>query len=170
MILDLADKRFDRLIATNRMKSGKRRSKRLCYCDCGKATWVLTSSLVNGNTKSCGCKKQDNKRLPPGEAARNSILAKYKEHAKERKLAWRLSNKRFNVLIRGLCFFCNRPPQAVKRAKGGNFTYNGIDRLNNKLGYSHNNCVSCCYTCNRAKANLSLKDFMGWIKDLKSCL
>lgn len=35
--------------------SGSRETMWLCSCDCGKSTEVRTSSLQNGNTKSCGC-------------------------------------------------------------------------------------------------------------------
>lgn len=171
MILDLEDKRFSMLVATNQMRSGKRRPKRLCYCDCGRETWVLTSSLLNGNTKSCGCrKKRGSRRLADGVAAKNVVLAKYKSHAQERNLSWRLSIKSFNALVRDVCFFCGTAPKTIQRSKGGNFVYNGIDRLNNDAGYSKANCVSCCFTCNRAKADMSLGDFMNWIKKLKLCL
>lgn len=31
-----------------------------CQCKCGKITYVSPSELIDGNTKSCGCKKQAN--------------------------------------------------------------------------------------------------------------
>lgn len=41
--------------------------------------------------------------------------------------------------------------------------YNGIDRINSKKGYTLDNTVSCCSTCNTAKLNMSLEDFKTWI-------
>jgi len=46
------------------------------------------------------------------------------------------------------------------------FIYNGIDRIDSKLGYSADNVVSCCFFCNRAKMDRSFEDFMAWIAQL----
>jgi hypothetical protein len=34
-------------------------AKWMCRCDCGKVTFVITSNLRRGNTKSCGCVRLD---------------------------------------------------------------------------------------------------------------
>jgi hypothetical protein len=47
--------------------------------------------------------------------------------------------------------------------KTGIYTYNGVDRVNNKLGYTVGNCVSSCIVCNVAKNDSSLEDFKKWI-------
>ena len=44
-----------------------------------------------------------------------------------------------------------------------NFRYNGIDRVNNDLGYINGNCVPSCFICNRAKGSLSIEEFKEWI-------
>lgn len=46
------------------------------------------------------------------------------------------------------------------------FVYNGIDRMDNSLGYISGNVVTCCQICNRAKGAMLLEDFMLWIKQL----
>lgn len=46
------------------------------------------------------------------------------------------------------------------------YTYNGIDRVNNDIGYIKNNCIPCCKICNRAKNSMSYDDFLNWIKIL----
>jgi len=43
---------------------------------------------------------------------------------------------------------------------------NGIDRINNKLGYVIDNCAPCCKICNSAKGELSIEDFREWAKNL----
>jgi hypothetical protein len=57
---DLTGKKFNRLIVKS-LKGTNKYGKRLweCICDCGKKIVVDTSSLTTGNTKSCGCYKQD---------------------------------------------------------------------------------------------------------------
>ncbi len=59
--LDLAGKRFGRLIALE--KTEKRDKKGsvvwICQCDCGRQVELTADSLVHGNTVSCGCRKQE---------------------------------------------------------------------------------------------------------------
>ena len=39
---------------------------------------------------------------------------------------------------------------------------NGIDRVDNKIGYTTQNCKPCCKHCNYVKGALSVKDFNTW--------
>ena len=58
--LDLTGQRFGRLVAVRdvgRNKYGTRIWE--CHCDCGATTRSLTITLRSGNTKSCGCLRQD---------------------------------------------------------------------------------------------------------------
>lgn len=49
-ILNLIGSKFGRLLVIQRQGA-----KWLCLCDCGQSTSVISASLNNGNTKSCGC-------------------------------------------------------------------------------------------------------------------
>lgn len=55
-VKDLTNQRFGRLtvLFVVYSSSGKRVSWR-CVCDCGRETTVSSTSLVSGNTQSCGC-------------------------------------------------------------------------------------------------------------------
>ena len=48
---DIAGQKFNYLTAIERVPGGKWK----CQCDCGNITYVQTTKLVNGLTKSCGC-------------------------------------------------------------------------------------------------------------------
>jgi hypothetical protein len=50
------------------------------------------------------------------------------------------------------CFFCGASPEENKSW--------GIDRLQNKVGYTYDNCVPCCKKCNFAKGTNDLHDFL----------
>lgn len=58
--MDLTGQRFGRLVALNKLavRSGHG-SVWLCRCDCGKETSVRRDQLMGGNTKSCGCLRND---------------------------------------------------------------------------------------------------------------
>ena len=91
------------------------------------------------------------------EATPKGKLATYKKGAKQRGKSWWLSKKKFYAMIGSACYWCGRV--------GG-----GVDRLDNRRGYSARNCVPCCGTCNRAKGVLSVKQFIEWVEALSSRL
>lgn len=64
----------------------------------------------------------------------------YKRNAKNRGIAFELSFSDFIKLWKVPCVYC-----------GGNIEKVGIDRVDNNLGYSIDNIVSCCSVCNRMK-------------------
>ena len=55
------------------------------------------------------------------------------------------------------CHYCGIP-------SGWPDTRNGIDRIDSSKDYSSDNCVSCCKICNRAKNDMSVNEFMTWIR------
>jgi len=59
-VVDIAGKRFGKLVVINRSWSKRKYHGIIwnCKCDCGNTVEVLASSLINGNTKSCGCLKK----------------------------------------------------------------------------------------------------------------
>lgn len=46
------------------------------------------------------------------------------------------------------------------------FRYNGLDRLDNSVGYVIQNCVPCCFICNRAKNSMPYTLFVEWIDNM----
>ena len=60
LIKDLVGQKFGRLTVTSRSNSRNKRGVVWnCKCECGTIVEVVSSDLVNGNTKSCGCLKTD---------------------------------------------------------------------------------------------------------------
>lgn len=59
--LNVVGKRFGRLlvISETENKDGSGRRKVLCQCDCGKQKTTVTTHLVDGHTKSCGCLQKE---------------------------------------------------------------------------------------------------------------
>jgi hypothetical protein len=154
--------------------NGKKKSIWLCQCYCGKTLPVIAGNLTSGNTTNCGCKRVERLqtyvdtilRLPKGEAAFNTVYAKYEFGSNRRNLAFKLSKEDFKAFCLGDCDYCGIPPSNVEAdygTKNGEFIYNGIDRVDNSVGYVLGNCVSCCRVCNYMKRTMEREAFLNHI-------
>jgi hypothetical protein len=97
------------------------------------------------------------------------VLRHYRQKsARDRGLAWELSGEEFDRLTAQDCAYCGCPPSTVNRTgrSSGEFVYNGLDRVDNTLGYVPGNVVACCPTCNYAKKDMPYEQFMAWIARL----
>lgn len=129
--------------------------------------------LHRGNTRSCGCSSYDAQkegvyRLEIGVASRNALFSSYKIKAKERGLDWNLDINEFQSITKQNCHYCGVEPKQEYGAgrPNGSYTYNGIDRVDNDLGYIKGNCVPCCIICNIAKHNMTKDQFLDWIRQV----
>jgi hypothetical protein len=123
-----------------------------CICDCGKTKSVKGTHLTRGDTKSCGCLQH--KRKTNDNAKSNAIFLSYRNHAKRRNLQWSLSFPFFDGLIRMRCSYCGDPP----------IRFNGVDRINNDVGYLVENSIPCCKICNRMKSDQTLDCFLNKVE------
>lgn len=153
-----------------------------CACSCGTERRVLLKNLKNGRSRSCGCLNKEIVRamrhgLPNGVCARNQTFLAYKRGADKRNLSFLITKEEFTSLSQQNCHYCGTSPNKTTRlgesrkrngqyGVNGEFTYNGIDRKDNTIGYEILNCLPCCTTCNYAKSNKTYEDFLSWINNL----
>ena len=180
-VTDHTGKRFYQLTVVERAENTTRgRATWLCKCDCGRETNVPGYSLVSGNTKSCGCRKEATKKtlgerrrkamqiaFPGNTSAILRLYAGYKKGATVRDLVFELDLEDFKKITQQPCYYCGIPPAQVihtSHSKHISYIHNGIDRLENRVGYVKGNVVACCTTCNYAKGTQSTKEFSDWIK------
>ena len=171
--IDLTGKTFGYLHVISFYKSEKHGCLWRCQCICGKIIPVRGVNLRTKRTKSCGCKTAimiaKKLRKKTNEAAFNALYGAYKKCAKDRKLDFCLTKKDVRKLTSSNCFYCGSKPRKIRKPtskKSKNYTYNGIDRVDNNKGYFMKNCVPCCTICNRAKFNLPVRQFKAWINRL----
>lgn len=140
-----------------------------CLCECGTIRDVQATPLRTGRTASCGCITRQLRRAEYGESAFRQLLHSYKKSAESRGYLWGISRAEAVALFSAQCHYCDLPPSSVYIPTRGNgcFTYNGIDRMDNKLGYVAGNVVSSCPTCNRAKSGQRYEVFMSWMQGVK---
>lgn len=135
-------------------------------CDCGTRKEFRISTLQQGS-QSCGCYRSDNnkeihsgntyRRLGRGEAACNHLYKRYQGDAAKRNLPFKLTRDDFVKLTSAPCFYCDCGPSSVRKARDnyGEYRYNGIDRVDNAIGYVPENCVPCCAECNSVKNGIN---------------
>ena len=182
---DISGNRYGRLVILN-FSHFERSLKKVrqywnCRCDCGNEKILCSNSILNGDTKSCGCLLKETfeyfkskecikkRSLPENEAVINELYSRYQISAKKRNKTFEISKEEFSVLIFKNCEYCGAKPskEALKNKKfNGNPLINGIDRKDNNEGYTTDNCVACCKICNYAKKDMDLEDFKKWIKDV----
>lgn len=168
-IEDLTGRRFGRLIVIKFHERIKNRGTFwLCMCDCGNEKIIRATNLKSGDTKSCGCWAREHNAKPAGEASFIKLYLHYRGQAQMRGLLWKLTKEEAKRLFTSSCFYCGAAPSQViyRKRANGSFTYNGIDRVDNKQGYSIENCVACCGQCNRAKTDMSINEFKNWVDNV----
>lgn len=102
----------------------------------------------------------------PIERVFSRVYTAYKGSAKYTDKDFLLSREELYGLIESNCFYCGCLPSntMVDTVSNEEIRYNGIDRLSSMRGYIKDNCVPCCFVCNRAKSQLSKTQFIDWIK------
>lgn len=176
--LDLTGRRFGRLVALRRVKCENKSGAAMWVvrCDCG-GEKIVAGVLLGKKIFSCGCLYRESRRWkkdvvkckkPPGAVERTAILWKYKDDARKRSLEWALSDEQFFALTAKRCNYCGSEPMSVKRVfrNGGCLLWNGVDRVDNSVGYTVSNCVPCCKHCNHAKRDMTLGEFISWVKSV----
>lgn len=86
-----------------------------------------------------------------------NVINDLKSKARKRGLAWNLDPVIAYKLITSECTYCPFIPNWPNKRVG-------IDRVDNHLGYTEDNCVPCCFTCNSAKGDKTIEEFISWVK------
>ena len=169
--IDLTGVRFGKLLVVRQLPNIKRKVVAwLCRCDCGTEVSVRRCNL-GISTNSCGCIKKA--RLiginygrygsATEESAIKRVYKYYKESCKRKPREFKLSPEEVTHLIRQDCYYCNSGPLSYLQNGSMFLQYNGIDRVDNGLGYTLDNCVTCCKQCNYAKRAQTKEEFISWV-------
>jgi hypothetical protein len=185
---DLTGDRFGRLTVLGRApdeytKSGVKKITYNCKCDCGNEKSVSGRGLRTGDTKSCGCLKDEvgkksgerlgntyggMNRLP--DSSLRHLYSKYKGSAKKRRKEFDVPFEEFREIVSKDCYYCGVKPLQTEGAGKSKMLYNGVDRVDNTKGYVSGNMVPCCKHCNVMKGTMSLPTFIEKMKTVLSRL
>ena len=152
---------------------GHTKKELIFKCECGDEFRLSRQYKIKtpDQIKCKQCKRKQNMRPNVGERA---VFHRVKSDAVRWGREFTLPFEWFAEAIHAPCHYCGRMDQnsinvASKRSdewliKG--FKYNGLDRLNNDIGYVIENVVPCCFVCNRAKNSMGYQEFIEYINDM----
>jgi hypothetical protein len=93
-------------------------------------------------------KKCEHDRVSCSICSPEKVFRQYEYKAKKRNLTFRLTLAEFEVLVNARCHWC------------GQYGANGVDRVDNRIGYIGSNCVAACMECNFAKRVMTSESFV----------
>lgn len=83
----------------------------------------------------------------------------YKSSSRVKNLEFTLTFDEFKSLIESSCHYCGNNDKLV-----------GIDRKDNLIGYNVENCLPCCWACNRFKGKKNYNEFIARCKKISDNL
>jgi hypothetical protein len=78
----------------------------------------------------------------------------YKRRCKNKGMEFSISLWKFEFYINRPCYICKKE-----------FS-NGLDRIDNNIGYTEKNVYPCCFDCNRMKSNKTVFEFKEYLARL----
>lgn len=95
-----------------------------------------------------------------------AITTKYRGYIRrtnKMNIPFDLSYEDFERMTTDACYYCG-----TKVSNGTNDKLLTIDRVDTTQGYSVDNCISCCYECNKLRSNRNQIDFLFQVFKIQS--
>lgn len=147
--------------------SGDKRyqKKVMARCDCGFERLFDEWQVFNGKVVSCpDCSlKRRSEALSNIESGWVGLRQQYIGNAIKRGISFNLSVEEVRKIAENNCIYCSAEP-VEKKFRRHSIRANGIDRLDSRLGYSIENCVPCCFDCNKLKADRTVLELYNKMK------
>ena len=146
---NLAGRVFGRWTVLNMLPSQSAKHKRSFWrvqCACGNYGTILGQNLKRGKNLGCGCVHHN--RIRPFESLFHTIF----NLANRRNIPVNLTYEEYLEFTRTTeCHYCK---EVILWTPFNKLNGHHLDRKDNALGYSKDNCVVCCGTCNRVKSDV----------------
>jgi len=120
------------------------------------------SKTMTGNSVVYKLPKKDKYEI--GEIGLYKLFRRYQRTKK----IFELTIRHFKIITSSNCYYCGSKPAMVSFKNGGNqvYIYNGVDRLDSKIGYTKDNVVPCCAMCNKMKFTYDVELFLTHVKKI----
>jgi hypothetical protein len=143
-------------------------------CICGNKKIVSCSKLRAGNYKHCiDCSYEERSQKAPRVTQYQQMFKRLVlDRCKKKNIEVSITVDDYTKIIIQDCFYCNDTPRQTNRFANRKYVNtetifaNGIDRIDSSIGYTLNNCIPCCTSCNYAKHKLTQEEFFEKIKKI----
>ncbi len=176
--LNLIGKQFGKLFVIEKLDVRNGCRFWLCKCDCGNTSEVSSSNLSGGvrQCKICGHRvPKPGLRKRPYEALFNKLVYECTNPTRRVHTPITLTYEEFvEIIQRGFCIYCGLKMTWTDYFYGESQrkiefseAYR-LDRKDNSQGYTRENCVVCCISCNKTKSNrFTFEEFTVMMNALK---
>ena len=110
---------------------------------CGKESMI--EGRLNGAPVCKACRRR---------MSLTAVFSRAKRGALRLNHEWLLTKEEFGHLVSSKCHYCGDGPDSLHG-------FIGVDRINNAVGYIVENCVPCCWPCNRAKGPSGYDEYIA---------
>jgi hypothetical protein len=151
----------DEFIEIKQMEFNRKTSVWKIHCKNCDAIKISTRSHIKRDTV---CKKCKNK--PKGQSGLEALFNIY-----SKRNYMSLTLKEFKDITSSNCHYCGTNPDRLYKTNITNWGYYhwlGIDQKVPGQGYTTENSLPCCKTCNWAKGKMSYEKFIKWCDNLTS--
>lgn len=100
--------------------------------------------------------------MTPEEKSPHERYRFYQKRAESKGTILDFTEEEFNEFTKQPCFYCG----GYSNSKKYEDQFCGIDRVDSNKGYSKDNCVPCCHTCNVMKMGLDVYDFLDKVENI----
>jgi predicted Zn-ribbon and HTH transcriptional regulator len=143
---------LDRADTAVRAKRCKMNLPRLAKC----STCGVEFKRINQHEQCISCTPSQMEYEENYRKNLNGKWQQYKNNAKKRNLAFNLTLHEFGEYWQEPCSYCGSGIETI-----------GVDRVDSSLGYTVENTVSCCFTCNEMKMTRTKAE---WVDHMKKTL
>lgn len=98
--------------------------------------------------------------MTPEEKSPHERYKVYYSRAQSKNCEFEFTEEEFDKFTKQPCFYCG----GYSISKQYQDQFCGIDRVDSNKGYSKDNCVPCCFSCNVMKMNLDVYDFLDRVE------
>ena len=148
---------------------------------CGREFEATNNQLFarskRGGNAHCGCQTQTRQRernkgrTPPNKLDDLTVSARQVLRVSALK-GCSLTEEDVARLITLPCHYCGAVPSMYRALGSGQWRRastvptNGIDRKDSSIGYSKDNCVPCCHSCNMFKRDIPYGEFLDMCRKI----
>jgi hypothetical protein len=117
------------------------------------ATFIKRTQHIHSFTKNTENPQKHPECFPDAKCV---SYASYRSRAEKKELEFTITNGDYKTIVKQDCYLCGKESTDTNT--------NGIDRVDNAVGYTIANCKACCKECNYMKNNYSLEDLLEKIE------